>query len=176
MGRELRGHPSSRVYQAPHPCLGTLRLLPVTVAPLSSPGCQASMTYSMLEVRYIRQQCYIMLRRKVRSQMSLREADHMVLRVLMAAASYGYAIRRDIKDATNGAVHPSLAVVYDALHRLLEDGMIRRGSDAVVDGRSRRTYEITGVGKRALSERDRLDAQLRSFGTVAAQEGAGGTQ
>lgn len=105
--------------------------------------------------------------------MSLREADHMALRILTAGPSYGYAIRRDIKTATNGEVHPSLAVVYDALHRLLEDGMIRRGSDVVVHGRSRRTYEITGVGQRALEERERLDDQLRRFGTSAVPAGGG---
>ena len=91
------------------------------------------------------------------------EADYIVLRVLMAGESYGYAIRRSIRDATGGEVDLRLAAIYDALHRLLEDGLVEPGPEIVVNGRSRRTYEMTGLGQRVLQERDHVEGQLRGL-------------
>ena len=94
---------------------------------------------------------------------AVRDSDWMVLKILTGGASYGYAIRRDIKEATRGEEVLSLATVYDSLHRLLEDGLIRRGKDVQENGRTRRTYEITGAGARALTARARVDSQLSAF-------------
>jgi DNA-binding PadR family transcriptional regulator len=51
---------------------------------------------------------------------------------------------------------PSLATLYDMLHRLLSDGLIEKDKDEVIDGRVRRTYRITGLGQQAVSEKERI--------------------
>jgi DNA-binding PadR family transcriptional regulator len=51
---------------------------------------------------------------------------------------------------------PSLATVYDVLHRLLSDGLTEKDKDEVIDGRVRRTYRITSLGQQAMAEKERI--------------------
>ena len=82
--------------------------------------------------------------------------QYLVLKALVPGPLHGYAIRKVIQDGTEGKLKLSLATLYDALHRLLEDGLIQRHGDKVIQGRVRRTYRITGLGERATTEKELL--------------------
>jgi DNA-binding PadR family transcriptional regulator len=80
------------------------------------------------------------------------------LTVLLAVArlgeeAYGVAIRRDLAERT-GREH-SIGAVYTTLQRLEDKGLLRSRSSEplpVRGGRSRRCFELTGAGARALQE------------------------
>ena len=90
-----------------------------------------------------------------------------MLKALLPGPSYGYAIRKEIIGITGGDKKLSLATLYDALHRLLDDGLIDRAEDKVIDGRTRRTFRILGVGELALSEKERTLRQGFGLGRLA---------
>ena len=101
-----------------------------------------------------------MAKRK-RETAGISDLQYLVLSALIPAPLYGYAIRKDIKERTDGQIEPSLATLYDILHRSLEDGLIERYDDVVLDGRIRRTYRITGLGEQAMAHKERIAALLR---------------
>ena len=90
----------------------------------------------------------------------ITDLQYLVLRALIPNPLYGYAIRKDIRESTKGQIEPSLATLYDILHRLLDDGLIERAEDLVIDGRLRRTYRITGLAERAMRDKERIAAAL----------------
>jgi DNA-binding PadR family transcriptional regulator len=85
-----------------------------------------------------------------------------ILFALASGASHGYAIIKDIEDATAGEMRPRTGSMYLALHRLVEDGLIEE-----VDGRSggderRRSYRLTSEGRTAArAEAERLSNLVR---------------
>ena len=97
--------------------------------------------------------------------------EYLVLRALLSGHLYGYAIRKEILEMTAGERKLSLATLYDLLHKLLEDRLISRGEDQIVEGRARRTYKITGLGERAVSEKERLMRRLLKLTGKLAAEG-----
>jgi DNA-binding PadR family transcriptional regulator len=94
--------------------------------------------------------------RKNKGNANLSDLDYLVLTSLIPEPRYGYAIRRDIMERTEELMKPSLATLYDMLHRLLSDGLIEKDKDEVIDGRVRRTYRITGLGQQAIAEKERI--------------------
>lgn len=94
--------------------------------------------------------------RKNTSNSNLSDLDYLVLTSLIPEPQYGYAIRRDIMERTENLMKPSLATLYDVLHRLLSDGLIEKHSDEIIDGRTRRTYRITGLGEQAVAEKEHI--------------------
>jgi DNA-binding PadR family transcriptional regulator len=98
--------------------------------------------------------------KRKRDVTNISDLEYLTLNALIPGASYGYAIRKDIAEWTEGQIEPSLATLYDVLHRLLEDGLIKRGEDKIIEGRLRRTYRITGLGKRAMTRKEQIAALL----------------
>jgi PadR family transcriptional regulator PadR len=94
--------------------------------------------------------------RKNKGNANLSDLDYLVLTSLIPEPRYGYAIRRDIMERTEELMKPSLATLYDRLHRLLSDGLIEKDKDEVIAGRTRRTYRITGVGEQAVAEKEQI--------------------
>ena len=94
--------------------------------------------------------------RKNKASPNLSDLDYLVLTSLIPQPQYGYAIRRDIMERTQGLMKPSLATLYDVLHRLLNDGLIEQHNDEIIDGRTRRTYRITGLGEQAMAEKEHI--------------------
>lgn len=53
----------------------------------------------------------------------------------------------------------SPGTLYPTLHRMEEEGLLR-SANQVVDGRTRRVYELTPAGRRALRDAKRILAEL----------------
>jgi transcriptional regulator len=78
--------------------------------------------------------------------------DALILAILAAGPSHGYAIIEQLKERSDGHLQLPEGTVYPALHRLERDGML--ASDWSRDsGRRRRVYRLTDRGTRELGER-----------------------
>lgn len=95
--------------------------------------------------------------------------DGLLLACLETGPRHGYAIIEALREATGGQLDLPTGTVYPALHRLETAGWIR-GRWSVVDGRRRRTYELSAKGRRALSS-ERADWRRFSAVVTAALEG-----
>ena len=77
--------------------------------------------------------------------------DLLVLAVLSDGAKHGYAVIDELRVRSDDAFDLPEGTVYPALHRLERSGHL--GSDwSVVQGRRRRTYQITPKGREAFGE------------------------
>ncbi len=85
--------------------------------------------------------------------------DAMLLAVVADGPVHGYAIGRRLAQRSDGRFELAEGTIYPALHRLEQDGLLR-SRWAVIDGRRRRQYELTGRGRAQLGERS---AQWRDF-------------
>ena len=81
--------------------------------------------------------------------------DVLLLATLEMGPGHGYAIKEALRAGSGGRFDLPTGTVYPALHRLERGGLIR-GSWSVVDGRRRRTYQLTAAGRSKL-EGDRGD-------------------
>ena len=103
------------------------------------------------------------------SQLPLTEATYFILLSLAPGSRHGYAIMKDVYLLSHERVVLSTGTLYTALKRLLDQGWIRRADepDAGTNGRQRKAYHITDLGRRILEvEVQRLEglvgaAQLR---------------
>lgn len=78
--------------------------------------------------------------------------DALILAVLSAGPSHGYAIIEQLKARSGGELELPEGTIYPALHRLERDGLL--ASDwSTVSGRRRRVYRLTDRGTRELGER-----------------------
>jgi len=111
----------------------------------------------------------------------LREPTFLILLSLARGEKHGYAIMKDVDELGRGRVKLSTSTLYEALPRLLDQGLIERldviGAGVGIreatqrrPGRPRKSYRLTGTGRRVLeAETDRLRALV-----VAAQRRHGG--
>jgi PadR family transcriptional regulator, regulatory protein PadR len=63
---------------------------------------------------------------------------------------HGYAIITRVAELSGRRVSLATGTLYQALDRLVRDGMIAVVRDEVVNGRARRHYAITPAGREAL--------------------------
>jgi PadR family transcriptional regulator PadR len=76
--------------------------------------------------------------------------DALVLAVLDGGPRHGYAIVEALQARSGGAISPPTGTIYPALRRLEQAGYV--ASDwSKVNGRARRTYQLTAAGRRALA-------------------------
>ena len=90
----------------------------------------------------------------------LREPTFFILLSLAPGKKHGYAILKDVEELSGGKLKLSTGTLYDALSRLLDQGLIKRVQDdtATHPGRPRKAYELTSNGLRVLrSEMDRME-------------------
>ena len=104
--------------------------------------------------------------------MTERVDDHLplapaVFHVLLALADgekHGYAMMREIRTRTSGAVALSASTLYGMVKRLLEKGLLEESSerpDPALDDERRRYYRLTEFGRAvAVAESRRLEATL----------------
>lgn len=86
--------------------------------------------------------------------------------ILLAVAirtgdAYGAAVVNEIEQQLGRTVN--LGAVHTALHRLEEKGLVKSemgGATAERGGRSKRLYEVTALGRRALEEIRQLRNQM----------------
>jgi PadR family transcriptional regulator, regulatory protein PadR len=77
--------------------------------------------------------------------------DALLLATLAAGPRHGYAIKEALRLGSGGRFDLPTGTVYPALHRL-ERARLIRGSWSTVNGRRRRSYQLTPSGRRALSQ------------------------
>jgi PadR family transcriptional regulator len=75
--------------------------------------------------------------------------DVLLLAALEGGPRHGYAVKEALRDGSGGRFDLPTGTIYPALHRLEEAGLIA-GTWSTVDGRRRRTYELTDSGVRKL--------------------------
>ena len=89
----------------------------------------------------------------------LRPLTEPVLLILMSLADsprHGYAILKDVSLISQGRVRLSTGTLYEALRRLLTDGLIERFEQPDTS-REKQSYRITAAGhERLVHELDRL--------------------
>jgi PadR family transcriptional regulator len=86
----------------------------------------------------------------MRADVSRGHLDLLLLGAVAKEPLHGYAIVEAIRDASEGAFDLGEGTVYPALYRLEAAGLL--ASDAsTVNGRKRRTYRLTGKGRRELA-------------------------
>ncbi len=94
--------------------------------------------------------------------------------VRLGDGAYGLAIRRDLSARTQR--DHSVGATYTTLQRLEEKGFLTsRTSDPlpVRGGRSRRLFAVTGAGRKAICNAERISASIwAGVGTPIVPEGA----
>lgn len=78
--------------------------------------------------------------------------DSLILAVLSAGPSHGYAVIEALKSRSGGTLALPEGTVYPALHRLERDGLLQ-SQWSTETGRRRRVYQLTGSGERELGVR-----------------------
>ena len=84
----------------------------------------------------------------------LTPAEFHVLVALAAGEKHGYAIIKDVKRRSDGAVSLNVGTLYAVLKRFEKDGLIRESSarpDPSLDDERRRYYGITAFGESVAS-------------------------
>ena len=79
-------------------------------------------------------------------------ATPIVLGILARGDSYGYAILKEIRERSSGALDWSEGMLYPVLHRLQQRGLIRARWDTSDEGRRRKYYRILKAGRVKLAE------------------------
>ena len=89
-------------------------------------------------------------------------ATPLVLAILAEEESYGYALSKRVKDLSGGELEWSDGMLYPLLHRLERLGWVTTTWRTPPEGRRRRYYGITDVGRTALSDQRRQWAAVTS--------------
>jgi DNA-binding PadR family transcriptional regulator len=105
-----------------------------------------------------------MSKRNPESHLPLTPAMFHVLVALADGDKHGYAILKDVKRRTDGAVRLSAGTLYAVLKRLLDGDMILEADerpDPALDDERRRYYQLTPFGRRvAVAETERMERAI----------------
>ena len=74
----------------------------------------------------------------------------MILSILSNGENYGYQIIQSVKRISGGQLDWSDGMLYPVLHRLEKDGFIRSKWILSEEGRRRKYYSITDLGRKEL--------------------------
>ncbi len=77
----------------------------------------------------------------------------IILSILSEGENYGYAIIKEVKEASLGKLEWSEPMLYPVLHRLDNQGLITSSWKILENGRKRKYYAITPSGLKVLSEK-----------------------
>ncbi len=93
-------------------------------------------------------------------------ATALILAVLEASPSYGYAIIRQVERHSKGLLKWEEGMLYPILHRLEKQGWIESYWDSAENGRKRKYYRILFAGRGALRDLkqqwEQMDGILRA--------------
>ena len=91
-----------------------------------------------------------MAARDAEAQLPLTPLTLQVLVTLAGEPLHGYAVARQVAEATDGRINPGTGTFYSAIHRMSDDGLIEE-VEAPADGDARRRYyAITAFGRQVL--------------------------
>ena len=97
-----------------------------------------------------------------------------ILLSLGVGERHGYALKREISQRTGGKLRPGPGMLYGALNRMLELGLIEESDarpDPHLDDERRRYYRLTPFGHRVLDlESERLKELVRILQSKRRQE------
>ena len=99
----------------------------------------------------------------VQAYLPLTEVTYFILLTLAHRPRHGYAIMQDVYTLSHERLELSTGTLYGALPRLLEQGWIERleGDHGTHNGRARKEYELTALGRTILeAEVNRLNQLL----------------
>ena len=74
----------------------------------------------------------------------------LILGILQQRPNYGYDILQQIKEITKGELEWAEGMLYPVLHRLEKEGLITSQWNQSENGRHRKYYAITELGKEAI--------------------------
>ena len=74
----------------------------------------------------------------------------LILGILQGGPLYGYKISQRVKEISNGKMEWADGMMYPVLHRLEKENMITSKWEQSKEGRHRKYYSITELGKQAL--------------------------
>lgn len=90
----------------------------------------------------------------------LKPLDLEILLVLAEEKLHGYEIMKRVERQSDGRVSLEVGSLYRVIGRLLDDGLIAEAPEATAaddDGRGRRFYRVTGLGREVVrAEVERL--------------------
>jgi PadR family transcriptional regulator PadR len=98
----------------------------------------------------------------MRAEVLKGHLDALLLTALEGGPRHGYAVIEALRQASAGRLDLPTGTIYPALHRLEQGGLIG-GSWSVVDGRRRRSYQLTARGRISLVQGR---AEWREFSAV----------
>src|SRR5512137_441661 len=87
----------------------------------------------------------------ISKELTAASATPLVLGILAAGDSYGYAIIKRVRELSGGALEWTEGMLYPVLHRLEEQGSVESYWVGSEGGRRRKYYRITPAGGEALA-------------------------
>jgi len=94
---------------------------------------------------------------------ALSDLAFHILLALGDGARHGYAIGKDVEERSSGRLDPTTGALYQALHRLAEEGLITMAKGPGEADARRKYFALTREGRRAAAdEAARLDALVRA--------------
>lgn len=110
---------------------------------------------------------------KAEDYLPLTETSFFILLSLATTPKHGYGIIKEVEALSAGKVVLAAGTLYSALRRMLEDGWIKRlqEADYKVDGRERKLYNLTDLGRRIFElETKRLQRLVRLTANLKARQ------
>jgi PadR family transcriptional regulator, regulatory protein PadR len=86
-----------------------------------------------------------------RDQMRKGSTDILILSLLTERSMYGYEISQQLKQRSSGYFEMKEGLLYPALHQMQQQGWLA-SEWRKVDGRRRKYYRITPLGREVLGE------------------------
>jgi DNA-binding PadR family transcriptional regulator len=101
----------------------------------------------------------------IHKDLTAASSTPIVLAILAAGESYGYAILQRVRELSGGRMEWTDGMLYPVLHRLERLGLVEARWKVVESGRRRKYYRLTRRGRAQLAEGRRqwqvVDATLR---------------
>ncbi|UFU08266.1 PadR family transcriptional regulator [Ruania halotolerans] len=82
-------------------------------------------------------------------------ATSLVLGILAREESYGYAILKRVRELSDDQMQWTDGMLYPLLHRLERNALVTAQWSVSAEGRRRKRYAITPLGREVLAERQR---------------------
>ncbi len=82
----------------------------------------------------------------------MREPTYYILASLMDGPRHGWGIVQETKELSQGRVRLTAGTLYGALDRLRAEGFVEEDHEEIVNGRCRRYYRLTSLGRQLLEE------------------------
>ena len=110
--------------------------------------------------------------RRLRKQTLDGNVETLLLAILRAGPSYGYAIVKELNDRAEGILQLGEGTIYPVLHRLEEKKLIAARWRLAENGRQRKYYRLTAKGHKALvANRQQLQMLSAVMGKVLGSAG-----